>query len=796
MPLLDQLKLFFSRHRHPPGAEGQGKVGFLEGSRLVAALIFLATVAAIVLISYVGVTTINLPVLPGQIATVRVTASAPFSYVSAEQTNLSRERLIERVPPVYRTEFAPLQQFETHLRGLLDQLEKYERDFPPNTPSLTNRRQAFAEIVEVFNAKGPYRATVDDVALLLASGDAKARAALVEKCLVTLREIYHEGVHDQSLTANPEPGTVTVFQIVQPDGEVAQRQVQSLEEALMSLRVNLVTDGANRELPLALFRIFRNGVTPNIVYDREASQRRETEAVKVLRPVTVSVARGQSIIEPGTRVTPEQYEMLMAHREFLRNSSTVALDEGLQLFGRILLVLAMVVACIVYIRLEDRETLQNNGRLALLALVVIFNLALVRVTYALLDLDFFLHDSSWASTLPYFAPTALAPLIVAILIDAGSAIFMALFISLFTGVIYGNRLDLQVITFLASIVAIYGCRAVRQRGNVVRAAISGGLVVALFAVLVGIVDQTPATTLLKQMAAGLLTGVFTGVAVVGLLPVLEALFQRTTDITLLELTDFNHPLLRAMQMETPGTYHHSLVVAQLAENAAAAIGANPLLSRVCALFHDIGKTTRPEYFTENQRTGVNPHNDADPALSAHIIKDHVTEGMELARKHHLPKVVIDVIQQHHGTTLIRYFYLRAKEGGNRPPKGSGPASFVARSGSQDPFPPTAAAVPAAESVYRYDGPKPQFKECALIALADSLEAASRSLKQVTRESLGELIDTIYRERIADGQLDDAPLTFAELAQSKKSFIFTMLNMLHSRVAYPPAGEGKTEGLKG
>ena len=794
MPLLDQLKLFFSRHRHPPGAEGQGQVGFLEGSRLVAALIFLATVAAIVLISYVGVTTVNLPVLPGQTATVRVTASAPFSYVSAEQTNLSRERLIERVPPVYRTEFAPLHQFEAHLHELLDQLEKYERDFPPNTPSLTNRRQAFTAIVEAFNAKGPYRATVDDVTLLLTAGDGKVRAALVEKCLMTLREIYHDGVHDQSLSANPEPGSVTVFQIVQSDGGIAQRPVQSLDDALMYLRANLPAEGVSRELTLALFRIFRNGLTPNIVYDREASQRREAEAVKVLRPVTVSVARGQSIIEPGMRVTPEQYEMLMAHREYLRNSSTVALDEGLQLFGRILLVLAMVVACIVYIRLEDRETLQNNGRLALLALVVIFNLALVRVTYALLDLDFFLHDSSWASALPYFAPTALAPLIVAILIDAGSAIFMALFISIFTGVIYGNRLDLQVITFLASIVAIYGCRAVRQRSNVVRAAIFGGLVVALFAFLVGIVDQPPAS-IVKQMAAGLLTGVFTGVAVVGLLPVLEALFQRTTDITLLELTDFNHPLLRAMQMETPGTYHHSLVVAQLAENAAAAIGANPLLSRVCALFHDIGKTTRPEFFTENQRTGINPHNEANPALSAGIIKSHVTEGLELARKHRLPKVVTDVIQQHHGTTLIRYFYLRAKGGGTRPSAGSGATPNIARSGSQDPFPP-AAAVPIAESIYRYDGPKPQFKESALIALADSLEAASRSLKQVTRESLGELIDSIFHERIVDGQLDEAPLTYAELAQVKESFISTMLNMLHSRVAYPPAGDGKTEGLKG
>jgi putative nucleotidyltransferase with HDIG domain len=296
------------------------------------------------------------------------------------------------------------------------------------------------------------------------------------------------------------------------------------------------------------------------------------------------------------------------------------------------------------------------------------------------------------------------------------------------------------------------------------------------------------------MAAGLLTGVFTGVAVVGLLPVLETLFQRTTDITLLELTDFNHPLLRAMQMETPGTYHHSLVVAQLAENAAAAIGANPLLSRVCALFHDIGKTTRPEFFTENQRTGINPHNEANPAVSARIIKGHVTEGVELARKYRLPKVVIDVIQQHHGTTLIRYFYLRAKESSAHAAKGGAASSIAAKSGSPEPLPPTAAP-PIPESAYRYEGPKPQFKESALIALADTMEAASRSLKQVTRESLADLVDSIFRERIGDGQLDDAPLTFAELARIKESFISTMLNMLHSRVAYPPASEGKTEGLK-
>ena len=217
----------------------------------------------------------------------------------------------------------------------------------------------------------------------------------------------------------------------------------------------------SRDATLALFRLFSNGVTPNLIFDRTATERLQQQAIADLKPVIVQVERGQTIIEPGARVTPEQYEMLVAHRESLLHNENVALNEGLQLFGRILLVLAMVIASVFYIRLEDPETMHNNGRLALLALVVILNLALVRATYWIGDLPYFMENTTAASLLPYVAPTALAPLVVAILIDAGSAIFMALLISIFTGVIYGNRLDLLVITFLASMIGIVSCRAIR-----------------------------------------------------------------------------------------------------------------------------------------------------------------------------------------------------------------------------------------------------------------------------------------------------------------------------------------------
>lgn len=802
MSMLEKLKLIrggADRPRVRKTADVSATVSYLETSRLVATLIFVATVAAIVVISFVGVSTASVPVLPNQLASVRIVAGEPFTYESAERTRLLREQIRDRVPPVFRLEFEPLRQFEVHMRDLLTALTAFEARHASASAFTGTREADLAAIVEAFNVRGPYRASVNDVSALLAAGDAAERFALVENGLVVLREIYAQGVHDNSaLVAGPDSRGVTVFQISRGDGNVAQQAVESIEEALTLLRINLAAEGAGREASQSLFRLFRNGVTPNLIYDQEATRQRQADALKNLKPVDVTVERGQTIIEPGTRVTVEQYEMLVAHRQFLLATGDVAITEGLQLFGRILLVLAMLMACVFYIRLEDRETLQSNSRLGLLALVVIVNLALIRLVYSLGGLPFFVENSATASLLPYLAPTALAPLIVVILIDAGSAVFMALLISIFTGVIYGNRLDLLVLTFLASMVGISAARASRKRSNVVRAAFSAGITVAAFAFLIGVVDKLPLITVLKHMGAGLATGVVTGIIVVGILPVLEGLFRRTTDITLLELTDYNHPLLRLMQMEAPGTYHHSLVVAQLAENAANAISANPLLARVCALYHDIGKTTKPEYFTENQRDGVNPHDFSNPSLSALIIKSHVKEGVDLALKHRLPRAAIDVIQQHHGTSLIRYFFQRAINS-LKSPAGNTPSPFPSTNRPDCTIAPGLEPVPVSETTYRYDGPKPQFKESAIIHLADAVEAASRSLRKVTPQHLGEIIDQIFHERMEDGQLDEAPLTFLEISKIKSSFTFTLLNMLHARVAYPPAddeADGRTTATGG
>jgi putative nucleotidyltransferase with HDIG domain len=247
-----------------------------------------------------------------------------------------------------------------------------------------------------------------------------------------------------------------------------------------------------------------------------------------------------------------------------------------------------------------------------------------------------------------------------------------------------------------------------------------------------------------------------------LLPPLEYAFGVASDLSLVELSDLNHPLMKRLQLEAPGTYHHSLTVATLAEQAAEAIGANPLMARVCAYFHDIGKLDQPQYFAENAAHGENPHDDLQPRMSSLVILNHVRHGIELARRYKLKRCLRETIAQHHGTSLVYYFYRKAKDQGD-------PGQTVG------------------ESEFRYPGPRPRRKETVLVSLADSCEAASRSLDRPTAAKIGAMVDTIFNDRLRDHGLDDADLTVSELARSRDAIVRTLATMLHARVPYPKEG---------
>jgi putative nucleotidyltransferase with HDIG domain len=276
-----------------------------------------------------------------------------------------------------------------------------------------------------------------------------------------------------------------------------------------------------------------------------------------------------------------------------------------------------------------------------------------------------------------------------------------------------------------------------------------------------------------QSALAVGNGIVTAMVVGGALPILEHLFQITTDISWLEASDLNHPLLRRLTLEAPGTYHHSLVVANLAESAAEAIGANATLCRVCSYFHDIGKLVKPEYFTENMSFERNPHDDLAPTMSALIIIAHVKEGVDLALKYKLNQRIIDIIQEHHGTSLVYYFYKRALQ-----------QAEDARAGGkimkmrEDDIP------EVREESFRYPGPKPQTKESAIISLADMVEGASRSLEKPTPQKIEQFIAELIDQRVADHQLDECELTLGELKTIAERFRFTLTTMLHTRIAYP------------
>jgi putative nucleotidyltransferase with HDIG domain len=336
-----------------------------------------------------------------------------------------------------------------------------------------------------------------------------------------------------------------------------------------------------------------------------------------------------------------------------------------------------------------------------------------------------------------------------------------------------HSLTVLITGLVATLVAAQTAQKVRTRSRVARTGLTVGLceVACVFGAV--IMNWREMSVMITLNAAGscVISGFLCAIIALLILPVFEYLFRITTDISLLELSDLGHPLLQRLAIEAPGTYHHSLVVANLAQAAADEIGANSLVARVCAYFHDIGKLIKPNFFAENIQMQNNPHDDLPPSMSTLIITSHVKEGLSLAMHHKLPDVVAHVISEHHGTSLITYFHHKARTNLR--------AEIEEREG---------AAVPSEtvvdDSSFRYSGPRPTSRESAIICLADAVEAASRTLEKTAIPQIENMVDDITNARILDGQLDSAGLTLAEISRVKRSFVFTLASMLHGRVPYP------------
>lgn len=762
--------------KHGPEASWKRQLFSLGGAGmffLAGAYLFL-----VIVLGFLGQRPPLPPILPDQRAISRVVAEFSFHYTSEIQTQTLRDDVARRTPPVYRidyTVFGSFEQFIERLADFLIDLEETGNEFA----DASDREELILEFLEA----EPFEIDPQSIAVL-ATLTPLNRARIFQQGLGVLWEIHQRGIAGAStLGADSAQWQGAEFLQIETDDGIAERvSVQRENRALLDLRIRLGELNISDDLFPPLHEILRHGISDNLTFSRESSQARLEQALAEVDPIVIYVARGETLIEPGAIMSSLEVERFNAYRQAFREQFS-----GANLFDnlfqqRAFLVLGIFLLALTFLQTATPGLLKDRRKIILVAVAIVVNILIVRLISMAADSEIWEAVPALASVLPYAIPIAFGALLTTILAGPQAGVVTAVTVSFLAAVMLGNDIELLIASFLSSLVGIFVCRELHARGRLLRAAVLTGITMAVFISINGLFISLDWVIILQQVSLAIAVAILSGLIILGILPLAEKLFNFTTEITLLELTDFNHPLLRRMQIEAPGTYHHSLMVANLSEKAAAEIGASPLLCRTCSLYHDIGKMVKPEYFTENQAGGYNPHLEKNPSMSALVIKAHVKEGVEMARQWKLPRVFIDVIRQHHGTTLIKYFYFEALQRQKRDPNLQ-----------LFPNPQEVDYDKVDEGTYRYDGPKPLFKESAIIFLADSVEAASRSLKKVTSQSVEELLDKIFQQRIDDRQLDDCPITFQELALIKKSFLMTLLNMLHTRIEYP--SESQTKALQ-
>ena len=483
--------------------------------------------------------------------------------------------------------------------------------------------------------------------------------------------------------------------------------------------------------------IGRQLIQPNLVLDTEKVNRARQAAVDSVEPVLIM--KGEVIVRKGDVVRPE-------HIELLRDVGLLKTgrDYGAVL-GVILLTAILLVLGGTYLYQNRSDVLQNEPLLALVGSVLITMLLLGELFSVI----------SWSGA-RFLNPSALTGLLLTLLIDSQVATIATIIMAIFLTVINDLSWIIGLLALIGGLTAIFSVSKVSQRGDLMRAGFIVGGVNLVLMLTLGLLSKD--TNLIYNSYLGLLSGVLASIMAIGILPYLESIFKVTSSLRLLELSNPNHPLMRRLMLEAPGTYHHSILVGNLAEAAAEAVGADGLLARVGAHYHDIGKLKRPYFFVENQVGIDNPHDKMAPSLSTLIITSHVKDGLELANEFKLPPAVTQFIAQHHGTDLVRYFYHRASEANDE--------------GTVE------------ERDFRYPGPKPHGKEVAIVSLADATEAAVRSISRPNPGKIEAIVRKIIKDRLNSGELDESDLTFQDMDRIANAFVKVIVSMFHARVEYP------------
>ena len=742
MNLTLKLPRLWAEIKRTTRGSAKGKAQFqIRSQQLFRGLLSFAVIALLTYLSPFqrphGISELRL----GSVAPERI--NAPFLFLvrkANEELELERSEAEKTIPTILRLEQSirekQLAYFDSVLAIMLPNSRMEMRE-------ALKKRRLQRQIPEIIGSLS--ETSLEKLIETIATTPPDSIDLLQRSWFQLLADVYSTGVIESKkggITSNTDQVRIgdTPFAIEQlhSENDLKRGELTSLINAYHPFEKPGLSEAAH-EL-LSLF------VRPNLSVDRMETSRLRSEARRSVASIKRRYLRDEMIIDKNQKIEQDHIDAMealaehFAHEE-LKNPTT----RYLQAISGAIIAIFLLLTLGYYLATREPKIYNSHAQLIL---ITVISMATVTIAAYI-----------QANEIPaYFVPTPMAAMLMTILLRPQVGLIVSFLLALYIGSLFGD-FYITLIFALTSAVSVYGVRRVRHRNQFYRVMV---LLPTSYCLLIAATDLlrfVPIDEIYQHILPGIFIGIAAPIVIQGLLPIFESLFHITTDITLLELSDLNRPLLRELAIRAPGTYTHSLIMANLSEAAGQAIGANPLLARVGCYYHDIGKMSKPEYFTENQglREGKNPHDHLTPSMSMLIIDSHVKDGIELAEQHGLPKALIDLIPQHHGTTVQEYFFNRAVKLGGKNVR---------------------------REDFRYDGPKPQTKEAGILMLADSVESAVRTLNERTHNRARQLVRNIIQQKFTIGELDECPLTLRELHRIEESFIPVLMGTLHGRLEYP------------
>ncbi|RAK10344.1 hypothetical protein C8C77_10863 [Halanaerobium saccharolyticum] len=686
----------------------------------------------------------------GQVSQSDITAPRTITFIDESRTSELRQRAADTAPRVYEEDSTVEEEVINKVNNLFEAVSEKRSFFYNNKISLSAESEQESE-QNIQETENPEVQETDGTDNVLTTAEIENfDQDEINEIIGLVREEIDFEISSDSLSTLITLNSDELTELQERAHNLLQNKLGSrilpsdLPEAREELRQSAMEMDISRSKRLVLAEIAETVIAANMFLNQEATTSRRQEAISEVEAVEQTVRQGEIIVRKGDVVTESDIDIL--ERLGLQKSGI----NYYNITGRNLISLILVLLLGFYFYKYQKSVWQDNSKLLLIELLILTVVFFAKI------LTLFQNPF-----VDFMVPTAMASILLTVLIGSDTALITTLFISLLIAPVYDMNFNIVLTSFLAGLIGIFSVTKVKERGDIIRAGLNVSFILVFLIGGLSLMQQNQDWTyLIWSIGGGIVNGLLVGVLANGLLPYLEDLFDMTSSVKLLELSNPSQPILKRMLVEAPGTYHHSVIVGNLAETAAEDVGADSLLARAAAYYHDIGKLKRPYFFSDNQFGGENPHDKTSPNLSALIIKSHVKDGVEMAEENGLPSKIIDIIKQHHGTNLISYFYQQALQ-----------------NNKHDDI---------EKKDFRYDGPKPQSREAAIIMLADITEAALRSknFNKNNHDRIEGFVRGLVKDKLIENQLDQSNLTLSDLDTIVKSFVKVLTGIYHQRVEYP------------